>query len=99
MSYSFSVTADTKAEAIGKISQQFDAVVAAQPSHAADKDAAVAAAKTFIGLLGDPHDGDEVNVSMSGSLGWKHDPSFPPIPEEFLHASVNIHASLRNKAQ
>ena len=90
MSYSFSVTADTKAEATGKIREQFDAVVVAQPSHAADKEAAVVAAQTLVRLLAEPHEGDEIYVSMSGSLDWIHD-----VPEEFLHANVSISTSLR----
>jgi hypothetical protein len=94
MSYSFSVTADTKADATGKIREQFDAVVAAQPSHAADKEAAVVAAQTLVRLLAEPSDGDEIYVSMNGSLGWKHD-----APEEFLHANVTINTSLRPKSK
>lgn len=94
MSYSFSITADTKAEATGKIRDQFDAVVVAQPSHAADKEAAVVAAQALVRLLAEPHDGDEIYVSMNGSLGWKHD-----VPEEFLHANVTINTSLRNKGK
>lgn len=94
MSYSFSVTADTKAEATGKIREQFDTIVATQPSHVADKEAAVVAAQTLVRLLAEPHDGDEIYVSMSGSLGWKHD-----VPEEFLHANVTINTSLRNKSK
>lgn len=94
MSYSFSIIADTKAEATGKIREQFDAVVVSQPSHAADKEAAVVAAQTLVRLLAEPHEGDEIYVSMSGSLGWKHD-----VPEEFLHANVNISTSLRNKSK
>lgn len=94
MSYSFSITADTKAEATGKIREQFDAVVVAQPSHAADKEAAVVAAQTLVRLLAEPHDGDEIHVSMSGSLGWMHED-----PEQFLHANVTINTSLRNKSK
>ena len=94
MSYSFSVTADTKAEATGKIREQFDAVVVAQPPHAADKEAAVVAAQTLVRLLAEPHEGDEIYVGMSGSLGWKHD-----VPEEFLSADIRINVSLRNKSK
>lgn len=94
MSYSFSVTADNKMDATRQIREQFDAVVVAQPSHAADKEAAVVAAQTLVRLLAEPHDGDEIHVNMSGSLGWQHDS-----PEEFLHANVTISTSLRNKAK
>ena len=95
MSYSFSVTADTKAEATGKIREQFDAVVVAQPSHAADKEAAVVAAQTLVRLLAEPHEGDEIYVNMYGSLGWRHDTE----PVEFLSAGLTINASLRNKGK
>lgn len=94
MSYSFSVTADNKVDATRQIREQFDAVVVAQPSHAADKEAAVVAAQTLVRLLAEPHDGDEIYVSMNGSLGWKHD-----VPEEFIHANVTINTSLRNKSK
>lgn len=94
MSYSFSVTADNKPDATRQIREQFDAVVVAQPSHAADKEAAVVAAQTLVRLLAEPHDGDEIYVSMNGSLGWKND-----APEEFLHANVTINTSLRNKGK
>lgn len=94
MSYSFTVTADTKAEATGKIREQFDAVVAAQPSHAADKEAAVIAAQTLVRLLAEPDHSNEIYVSMNGSLGWRHD-----APDQFLHADVTIHVSLRSKSE
>jgi hypothetical protein len=94
MSYSFSVTAETKVDATRQIREQFDNVVLAQPSHAADKEAAVVAAQTLVRLLADPREGEEIYVSMNGSLGWKHD-----APEEFLHANANINASLRNKSK
>lgn len=73
MSYSFSVTAGTKMDATGQIREQFDAIVASQPRHAADKEAAVVAAQTLVRLLDEPSEGDEIYVNMSGSLGWRHD--------------------------
>lgn len=94
MSYSFSVTADTKTDATKQIREEFDAVVLAQPSHAADKEAAVVAAQTLVRLLEEPREGDEIYVNMYGSLGWRHD-----APGEFLSASVTINASLRNKSK
>lgn len=92
MSYSFSITADTKAEAKQKISDAFDNVVNGQPSHAADQAAAVACGQAFVDTLADPHDGDEIFVSMYGSLSWKKDE-----PKEILAAGVSVSASLRNK--
>lgn len=92
MSYSFSIVADTKSEATAKIREQFDSIVASQPSHAADKEAAIVAAQTFVRLLAEPGAGDAIYVSMNGSLGWKHD-----IPDQFIHANVSINTSVQAK--
>ena len=94
MSYSFSVTADTKEDATRQIREQFDAVVVAQPSHASDKEPVVVAAQSLVRLLAEPHDGDEIYVNMYGWLGWHRD-----VPEEFLCASAAINVSLRNKSK
>lgn len=91
MSYSFSVKAPTKAEAKAKVAEQFAAVVAGQPTHAADQNAAVACAEAFINTLADPNEGDEVHVSMNGSLSWSN-------VDEYTGASVTVYASLRNTA-
>ena len=94
MSYSFSVTADNKTDATRQIREQFDAVVLAQPSHDADKEAAVVAAQSLVRVLVDPQEGEEIHVSMSGSLGWRWESD-----NEFTSAQVNINASLRNKTK
>ncbi len=52
MSYSFSVVAATKADAKQKIADSFVNVVANQPSHAADRDAAVAAGGAMVDVEG-----------------------------------------------
>lgn len=93
MSYSFSVTADTKEDATRLIREKFDEVVVTQPTHAADKEAAVVAAQTLVRLLADPHEGDEIVVSMNGYLSWKSE-----VPDEFLQASLTVSTQLRNKA-
>jgi len=87
MSYSFTVLATRR------IREQFDDVVVAQPSHAADKEAAVVAAQTLVRLLVEPKEGEEIWLEMNGSLGWKSDS-----PEDFLHANVSIRTSLRRKS-
>lgn len=94
MSYSFIVTADNKSDATKKIREQFDTVVVSQPYHAADKEAAVVAAQTLVRLLADPKDGDEIYVSMCGSIGWKNDAT-----DELLHANVSIDTHLRAKSK
>ena len=93
MSYSFTVTAESKADAKQKVSDEFVNVVAAQPPHAKDRDAAVAAAGAFIDLLADPTDAQQVMVSVHGSLGWNHD-----APDSFTGAGVGVSASVRAKA-
>lgn len=93
MSYSFSVTADAKADAKQKIAENFDNIVNGQPSHAADRDAVVAASNAFVDLLSDPPEGQEIYVNVYGSLGWDHQVG----PGPFLSASASINASLRNK--
>jgi len=67
MSYSFSVKAGTKSEAIEQVAAKLAEVVAAQPVHEADQVQANASASTFIGLLADD-DTKDVAVSMNGSI-------------------------------
>lgn len=71
MSYSFSVQASSKKEAVEKVAAELEKVVASQPPHEADKQAAKTTAETFIGLLRDPKDGESITVSMNGSLSWQ----------------------------
>jgi hypothetical protein len=93
MSYSFTVAADTKDEAIRRIREKFDAIVKAQPSHASDREAAVVAAQTLVRLLAEPAEDDEVYVIMNGSLSWNAD-----APNEFLNAGLGVNVMLRKKS-
>jgi len=68
MSYSFSVRAATKAQALAAVTDKFAEVVLAQPVHAGDQQQALGCATVFIDLLMD--DGQDVLVSMNGSI-WK----------------------------
>jgi flavorubredoxin len=96
MSYSFSVTASTKAEAKLKISESFDAVVVGQPSHEADRIAVVNCGRAFVDLLEAPNESEEIYVSVYGSLGWRHSDS--TTPHAFLSGSVSVSASIRTKS-
>lgn len=89
MSYSFSIRASNKIYATNQIREQFDAVVAGQPHHAAEKEAVVVAAQEMIRLLGDPAEGQEILISMNGSVGWSND-----APEKLLHANASINTSI-----
>jgi hypothetical protein len=71
MSYSFSVKASTKAELPALVKAEFDKVVLAQPSHAADKKAAEDAVAAFVGIVREPAANEHIAVSVSGSLSWQ----------------------------
>lgn len=93
MSYSFSVTANTKEEAKRQIADYFDNnVIVGQPTHAADRAAAVACGQAFVDVLVDPGKENDIFVNMSGSLGWRDSAA-----KEFHSASVNVSASVRFK--
>ena len=85
MSYSFNVTAPTKDEAKEKITAEFDKVIASQPVHAADRDAAQAAAHAFVDVLSAPADGEEIRVSVHGSVGWRTEGNF-------THSNIGVSA-------
>jgi hypothetical protein len=90
MSYSFGVTADTKDEAGKKVEAELAQVVLSQPTHAADRQAAQDAAEAFIAVLRDPTEGEQIGVSMSGSLSGQAE-------NIFTGASVNISAWIARK--
>lgn len=91
MSYSFSVTAASKAEAVTAAEAKFAEVVNSQPVHAADKEPTLAAISAFVGILVDPSEGEAVYLSVNGSVGWRGDPN------ELTSASANISAGVRLK--
>lgn len=87
MSYSASVKAKTKAEAKGAVVEKFNEIVAGQPVHQADRDAAQSAVKAFIDTLTEPGDEQQISVSFSGSLSWREE-------GVFTGAGMNVSASL-----
>lgn len=91
MSYSFSVTAESKAEAKEKIGQEFDKVVLSQPVHEVDRAAAEAAANAFVDVLVDPSEQQQIVMSCYGSVGWR-------AQGEFHSANVSINASVAARA-
>jgi hypothetical protein len=71
MSYSITVRGATAAAALAALAASFDEqVVALQPVHARDRDAALGAAEAMAKQLGTQPEGMEVALSLSGSLGW-----------------------------
>jgi len=85
MSYSFSVRAASKADALVEVAAELDKVVVGQPTHASDRQAAEDAVKAFVAVVRDPGEGEYLGVSVSGSLSWQED-------NVFTGASVNVSA-------
>lgn len=90
MSYSFSVSSHTKDGAKKGLAAKLDEVIVSQPAHAKDKDAALAAAGSFIDLLGDIPEEHELSVSLHGSVGWNHD-----APDVLTGAGVGVSAAFK----
>jgi hypothetical protein len=89
MSYSFTVRAATKTEALAKVAAELDKVVSAQPDHSVDRDKALAAATAFVEVLADDADRDVV-ASVNGWLNWNGN-------VRFTGACVGVSASLSNR--
>jgi hypothetical protein len=69
MSYSFQVTAASKAAAIEAATAEMANVTKTQPVHERDAGPALAATEAFVGQLADD-DARDVRISVSGALGW-----------------------------
>lgn len=70
MSYSFSVRAATKAQALALAAAEMSKVVAAQASHTTDQAAALAALEAYAAFIEDA-EGFDVVLCLNGSLGWR----------------------------
>jgi hypothetical protein len=72
MSYSFTARGATAADALAAAAAKFDEVVAQQPIHAQDKEAALAALQGMAGVL--PVDvTKDVALSLNGWVSWQGD--------------------------
>lgn len=90
MSYSFTVTAANKAEAVAKLAGQMDVVVQSQPVHKADRDAALEAASSYLKLVRDPKEDEHLQVSVHGSMGWARG----AVEGEYTGAGVGVSVSI-----
>lgn len=86
MSYSFTVTAANKAEAVAKLAGQMDVVVQSQPVHKVDRDAALEAASSYLKLVREPKEGEHLSVAVHGSMGWAHG----AVEGEYTGAGVGV---------
>lgn len=93
MSYSFSVTAATKAAAIAAANAKLAEVVQRQPIHAHDMGNVAKIVDIVAGMVETRKKGERVYVSVSGSLGQRGDGP----AESFNSASVNVSAYVMPK--
>lgn len=93
MSYSFQFGAASKDDAKRQAAEKMASVAQQQPNHKVDQEAAVNAAGAFIDVLREPGDGEEVFVSMSGSVGWNTANEVTT----YSTASAQVSASIRAK--
>lgn len=91
MSYSFSITAATKAEAKEKTIKEWDNIVAAQPIHAADRGSGQAHAEGSIDALSDPDSTQQISLSAYGSVSYRADNSI-------IAVGGTVNASLVSKS-
>jgi hypothetical protein len=68
MSYSFVARGATVAAVVADATAKLDEVIVAQPLHAAERDATVAAFDAFANLVGDARYTKVVQLSVSGSI-------------------------------
>lgn len=93
MSYSFSASGKSRDEVKAAVAAQFDTVLASQPIHARDKDAALNAVNAFVDLVTIP-EGRTANVSVSGSVGWSGDLGNDVNAVELNGAGLNVSVHL-----
>lgn len=72
MSFSFSLRAATRSSILEHLSAQLDALVAAQPIHASDREVVEATTEAVLGLVPEA-DGRDYSVTVSGSIGTTDD--------------------------
>jgi hypothetical protein len=95
MSYSITARGATKALALAALAATFDSnVLATQPVHSADKQQALAAAESYVGILPDD-DTKDVSITMHGSVSWQN--VGPDSERRFTTAGVGVTATLVDK--
>jgi hypothetical protein len=91
MSYSFTVKAETKADAKGMVADKLIDVVTQQPVHATDAHKAQAVVNAYIDMLVDDAAMD-IHVSVSGYVQWTGADD-----KAITAANVSVNASLMKR--
>lgn len=68
MSFSFNVRAGSVHEAQTAVRTELEKVLAAQPIHDADVDAALSTSRRYLSVIGEPAAGHELCVGVNGSV-------------------------------
>lgn len=92
MSYSFNILAASVAAASVAVATKLDETVAAQPIHEADKAQAQAATEQMLALLRAPAEGEQISVSVSGSVS-----KYRTEDDGFNNVSLSVYASVQPK--
>jgi hypothetical protein len=93
MSYSFNVLAATSVLAAAAVATKLDETAAQQPIHEADKAQAQAAVESLLPLLREPEEGEQISVSVSGSVS-----KYRVEDEGFNSLSLSVNAHLAPKS-
>lgn len=94
MSYSFNVRAAGPSEALAAVELEMNKVAERDAVHKFDLGAHFAAASALLALARAPREGEEISVSVTGSLGWT---KLNPLPGEFTHANLSVNVSVLAK--
>ncbi len=94
MSYSFNIRAADASLALAAVELEMNKVAERDIAHKADLSAHFAATSALIALARSPREGEELSVSVSGSLGWR---IAEPKPGQFESASLSINVNVLTK--
>ena len=93
MSYSFSITGETKAAARARIERELEQVVIAQAVHKVDRDQAQIAANAVLDVLPNANEGEVYAVTVSGYVSWKEVGDV----KQITGASIQVSASIKQQ--
>jgi hypothetical protein len=93
MSYSFSIRAASKADALTKVQEQFKEVVRQQPVHVQDFEGALDAVDAYLGMLM-TDDTRDVAVSVHGSVSYQWEAGVNEAQVALSSVSLGISAYL-----
>lgn len=94
MSYSFSIKAATKYDAIAMVMTKFDEIIEQQPIHTRDRKAVLTNSRAVIELLADD-DTKDIAVSCNGYVSWSS--GLTAADAAFSGAAISCSAGYANR--